>query len=187
MRIAYVKSDEQLMAEYCAGGTAAFDELFTRYAPLVSRVMRRRLGSYADASEVVQQTFLQLHRARHDFEPGRKLRPWLMTIAYNLQREVHRVRSRRPEGPLDVEPAAPSSQQHPMEKAARAARLRSAVEELPLGQRQVIELHWFEELGFPAVAEALGLTVSAVKVRAHRGYKALREALEEDSDAGTAA
>lgn len=184
---ASVKSDEQLMVEYCAGQSTSFDELFTRYVPQLLRVMRRRLGNDADASEVVQQTFLQLHRARNDFDVGRKLRPWLMTIAYNLQREMHRVRARRPEGPIEVEIAAPSSQRTPAEKSMQAARLRAAVQALPHGQREVIELHWFQELPFPDVADALGLTLSAVKVRAHRGYKALRVALEEDSIAGNAA
>ncbi len=170
------------MAEYVAGAAAAFDQLFTRYSPILLRIMRRRLRNEQDAVELVQQTFLQLHRARNDFEAGRTLRPWLMTIAFNLQRELFRRRLRRPEATLDAEPVAPSSDRTPFEKDAQRERLRAAVAELPAAQRQVIELHWFEELSFPEVAEILGLTVSAVKVRAHRGYKALRKALEVTDD-----
>ena len=175
------------MAEYLAGASAAFDQLFARYAPILLRIMRRRLRNDDDANELVQQTFLQMHRGRNDFDSGRKLRPWLMTIAFNLQRELYRRKQRRPEAPLEHEPTAPSSDRTPLEKAVQAERLRAALTKLPEGQRQVIELHWFDELSFPEVAEVLGLTVSAVKVRAHRGYKVLRAALEEVTDDDRAA
>jgi RNA polymerase sigma-70 factor (ECF subfamily) len=182
-----LKSDEELMTEYLGGSSAAFGELFSRYAPMLLRIMRRRLRSAEDADELVQQTFLQMHRARNDFDAGRKLRPWLMTIAFNLQRELFRKRQRRPEAPLDTEPLAPSSDRTPFEKAVRAEQLRNALASLPEAQRVVIELHWFDELSFPEVAEVLGLTVSAVKVRAHRGYKALRGVLENASKKESAA
>jgi RNA polymerase sigma-70 factor (ECF subfamily) len=182
-----MKSDEELMAEYRAGSNAAFEEIFARFAPLLLRIMRRRVRNEEDASELVQQTFLQLHRARADFEEGRRLRPWLMTIAFNLQRELFRRRQRRPEAALETEPTAPQSERAPMEKAAQAERLRQAVAKLPDGQREAIELHWFEEQSFAEVALVLGVTVNAVKVRAHRGYKALRALLEEVSDDDRAA
>jgi RNA polymerase sigma-70 factor (ECF subfamily) len=146
---------------------------------MLVRIMRRQMRHDDDANELVQQTFLQLHRARNDFQAGRKLRPWLMTIAYNLKREHFRRKQRRPEAPLEHEPPA-SSRRDPVEQKADRTRLRAALEKLPDGQREVITMHWFEDLSFPEVAEILGLTVSAVKVRAHRGYRALRQLLEED-------
>jgi RNA polymerase sigma-70 factor (ECF subfamily) len=172
-----MKSDEELMVAYVAGDDGAFRELFTRYAPMLLRMMRRQIRQQEDAGEIVQQTFLQLHRARNDFQVGRRLRPWLMTIAFNLKREYFRRRKRRPEAPLEFEPPA-SSRRHPLERRADIQRLRRALDTLPEGQREVIAMHWFEELSFPEVAEILGLSVSAVKVRAHRGYQALRKALE---------
>jgi RNA polymerase sigma-70 factor (ECF subfamily) len=173
-----MKSDEELMAAYVNGDQRAFAELFERYAPMLVRLMRRQIRVEDDALELVQQTFLQLHRARLDFEEGRKLRPWLMTIAFNLKREYFRRRKRRPEAPLEFEPPA-STRTHPVERRADIERVRTALDSLPEGQREVIAMHWFEELSFPEVAQILGLTVSAVKVRAHRGYQALRTALEK--------
>jgi RNA polymerase sigma-70 factor (ECF subfamily) len=172
-----MQTDEELMAAYVAGDQAAFAELFQRYSPLLLRSLRRQLGNEADAAELVQQTFLQLHRARHDFAPERRLRPWLMTIAFNLRREHFRRRGRRPEAALEVEPIAPD-RGDPVERAGEAARLRAALATLPAGQREVIEMHWLDELSFTEVAEITGLSLSAVKVRAHRGYKLLRQALE---------
>jgi RNA polymerase sigma-70 factor (ECF subfamily) len=174
-----MKSDEELMTAYVAGDEAAFAELFGRYAPLLVRMMRRQIRIEDDAVELVQQTFLQVHRARLDFEEGRRLRPWLMTIAFNLKREYFRRRKRRPEAPLEFEPpGSDPGRRHPVERRADIQRIRAALETLPDGQRDVIVMHWFDELSFPEVAEILGLTVSAVKVRAHRGYQALRKALE---------
>ncbi|MSP23585.1 MAG: sigma-70 family RNA polymerase sigma factor [Myxococcales bacterium] len=170
--------DEELMTAYVSGDSRAFGQLFDRYAPMLMRIMKRRVRGDGDAEELVQQTCLQLHRARNDFDASRAFRPWLMTIAFNLQRELFRRRQRRPEAPLEFEPAAPSSERAPLERSERAAQLRAAVASIPSGQREVIELHWFEELSFAEVAQVLGLGLSAVKVRAHRGYKALREHLE---------
>jgi RNA polymerase sigma-70 factor (ECF subfamily) len=175
-----MRSDEELMAAYVSGDAEAFGELFERYAPTLLRIMRRQIRSGDDAQELVQQTFLQLHRARNDFEQGRRLRPWLMTIAYNLKREFFRRRMRKPEAPLEYEPTDDSDSRDPLERKDDAQRVREALEKLPEGQRDVIVMHWFEEMSFPDVAEVLGLSVSAVKVRAHRGYKVLRRVLEQD-------
>ena len=70
-----MRTDEELMQAFAGGDSAAFGELFARWAPALLRVTHRHLGRRADAEDVVQQTFLQLHRARRDFKPGMKLRP----------------------------------------------------------------------------------------------------------------
>src|SRR4051812_11239165 len=103
-------SDEDLMAAYVKGDVAAFRTLFDRHSPVLLRVMRHHLRRPEDARDLVQQTFLQLHRSRHDFRDGAKLKPWLFTIAMNLKREYFRRAGRRPEAPLSPdapEPAAP--------------------------------------------------------------------------------
>src|SRR5688500_5442291 len=73
-------TDEDLMLAYASGQTAAFSLLFRRVAPLLLRIAERQLGRGADAQDAVQQTFLQVHRARNDFQAGMKLRPWIVTI-----------------------------------------------------------------------------------------------------------
>src|SRR6187549_2847552 len=166
------------MAAYIAGDKAAFRELFQRYAPLLLRAMARDLRSLEESNDLVQQTFLHLHRSRLDFEPGRKLKPWIFTIALNLKREYFRRNKRRYETSLDddraVEPFEGPRGQERFDAARETAR---ALSTLPDDQREVIELHWFGGLSFPEVAEAVGASVAAVKVRAHRGYVALRARL----------
>ncbi|MAC25754.1 MAG: RNA polymerase subunit sigma-70 [Sandaracinus sp.] len=180
-------SDEALMAAWVGGDAAAFRELFARYAPRLHRAVRRQVRSEEDAREIVQQTFLHLHRARHDFQQGRPLRPWIFTICFNLRREHFRRRARRPETPLELAPGVEPREEAPdLLRAERAMQLRAAVAALPAGQREAFELHWFEELPYKEVAQIVGASESAVKVRAHRGYQRLR-ALLQDADAAEAA
>lgn len=177
-------SDEELMLAYRAGDEAAFRELFRRYAPRLLRAVRMSAISDDDARDLLQQTFLQLHRARNDFQRGRRLRPWIYTIALNLKRDLLRRRGRRVEIALEPEQfERPATQNDALERRAEAQQLRAALQQLPDAQREVIELHWFAELPFSEIAQSVGAGLSTVKVRAHRGYKRLR-ALLEQQDAG---
>jgi RNA polymerase sigma-70 factor (ECF subfamily) len=169
-------SDEDLMLAYVRGDTPAFHELFRRYGPPLLRLMRRDLASSIEAEDLVQQAFLQIHRARNDFDPSRSLRPWVYTIALNLKREYLRSRRRRPTSPLETAPEPGVDAPDP-ELEDRARATRRALRALPDAQREVIELHWFDGLSFQEVAAALGITTSAAKVRAHRGYARLKESL----------
>lgn len=173
-------TDEELMTAYVAGGpeaAASFRAIFERYAPLLSGVLRRGGLREDDARDVLQQTFLHVHRARADWDPGRAVRPWIMTIALNCRRELARRQVRRPEQELAHDPAVADRTARPLETSEEVERLRSALGQLPTAQREVIELHWFAGLPFAQVATSVGASVSAVKVRAHRGYERLRELL----------
>lgn len=175
------RSDEALMRAYVAGDHEAFRELFARYAPMLMRLTMRHLRSDELAREVVQQTFFQVHAARHDFAPDRKLRPWIFTIAMNLVREHFRKKKRRPETELDEQRAvAERPERGPIEQRQRAELLHAALAKLPESQRVVVELHWFEERPFAEVAEIVGSTEGAVRVRAHRAYRKLEEMLKRE-------
>lgn len=174
-------TDEELMARYVAGDRAALREIFDRYAPLLLQMMQHRLGRREDAHDLVQQTFLQLHRSRADFRPNSLLRPWLFTIAINLKRRYFRILERRRELPLPAdELAAASTDSMQIDKNDVEQRVRSALAALPPYQREVIELHWFGGLTFGEIAVAVGASLSAVKVRAHRGYTSLRNRFADE-------
>lgn len=172
-----MRTDEELMLAYAAGEAGAFKELFERHAPGLLRLMQRELFAREEANDLVQQTFLHLHRARRDFDPTQRFKPWLYTIALNLKREHFRRRRRRPEvlGNAGDERSAEPRGQEVLE-ARRSVSW--ALGQLPEENRTVIELHWFEGLSFAEVAKALGIGTVAAKVRAHRGYVKLRRLLE---------
>src|SRR5206468_202300 len=93
-------------------------------------------------------------------------------------REHYRRRSRKPEAPLEFGPGEEPSVAAPdPAQGDTRDRVRRALAELPENQRTVIQLHWFDGFSFPEIATMVGAQVTAVKVRAHRGYKKLREAL----------
>lgn len=170
------------MAAYCRNDPTAFRELFDRHSPVLLRVMRHHLRRPEEARDLVQQTFLQLHRSRLDFREGARLRPWLFTIAMNLKREYFRRSGRRPESPLEFDgPDEPSVPPRGHEQLEASEEVQHALGLLPEDQREVISLHWLAGIPLPEVAELVGASLSAVKVRAHRGYAAMRRAL---ADAG---
>lgn len=171
-------TDEQLMDAYVDGDDAAFRILFERYAPILLRLTRRHLRDDELAGEIVQQTFFRLHGARNDFRRGSKLRPWVMTIAMNLVREHWRRSKRRKMTALQVETqAAPEADFMPLELRQRSELLHVALEKLPTSQREVVELHWFQERPYAEVAQIVGTSEGAVRVRAHRAYMTLKQLL----------
>ncbi|MCB9666042.1 MAG: sigma-70 family RNA polymerase sigma factor [Alphaproteobacteria bacterium] len=165
---AYVTQDDR----------AAFEALFQRYADRVLGTFRRAGLSEPHARDLLQTTFLHVHRARKDFRLDGRFRPWLFAIAMNVRREHFRRLSRKPEAQLDPElhrePAV-----GPDTSTAADRLVRRALLQLPDSQREVILLHWYEGLSFPEVAEIVGASHAAVKVRAHRGYEKLRSLLGE--------
>jgi RNA polymerase sigma-70 factor (ECF subfamily) len=169
-------SDEALMEAYLSGDHWAFRQLFLRYRGPLHRLMRRAVRDRHDAEELVQQTFLQLHRARHDFRAGEKVRPWLYTIAINVRHQWVRgtMRHRRKVAALTAEQKDRVSRP-PDHILVRTVRL--AVQALPASQRRVVELHWFSGLSFAEIAARVGASPVAVRIRAHRGYRKLRDAL----------
>jgi len=175
-----LRSDEEIMLAYADGADGEFRLLFKRYSPILFRLLVRQVGRPADAQDLVQQTFLQLHHARRDFRRDTRLRPWILTIALNLARDLLRRRGRRPETVVDEQALPVSAAIQPTVEGWNdvGKRVRSALSELPHDQRQVIELHWFDELSFNEIASIIGATSGAARVRAHRGYAALRKTLD---------
>lgn len=170
-------SDDALMERYARhADQAAFDVLFRRHAPRLKGYFVRTTGRDDLAADFVQQTFLHLHRARADFRSGAAFRPWLYAIGANVRREHFRRAARRPETALDPE-RHPEPARPPDVSTATDRALRRALAQLPEAQREVIVLHWYQDLGFGEIATLLGGTETAIKVRAHRAYERLREAL----------
>ncbi|WP_375767779.1 RNA polymerase sigma factor [Archangium gephyra] len=165
------------MTRFCQGDARAFDALFQRYARPIHRYLARLTGSPAAAEDLSQQTFLSLVRGRGRFQEGARVKPWLYAIATNAARDWQR--RKRPEDLTDegeLPTSVPMEEPGPRDAGLERA-VQRALEQLPEGQRIPIVLHRFEGMGFAEIAESMGLTESAVKVRAHRGYARLRELL----------
>jgi RNA polymerase sigma-70 factor (ECF subfamily) len=173
-------SDEDLMQRYASGDKQAFVTLFSRYTGRIFGFLFHSTGDRALAEDLAQQTWLRLHHGRATYRPGARFAPWIYTIAANLRRDHARSTGaeRLTEDGLLPEPQANGSAQLSSE-TDRAVAIQKALQSLPEGHREVIVLHCWHDLGFAEIAEILGTSEGAVKVRAHRSYLQLRELLTQ--------
>jgi RNA polymerase sigma-70 factor (ECF subfamily) len=176
-----VKSDEELMAAHIRGERGAFDELFRRHAARLGAVLARGLHRSEDARDLLQQVFLQVHRHRADYQSERPFRPWLFTIALNLKRQYLRTKGRRPESALDdLTLAGLAHEAADHQRVELRQLLDRALSQLPEEAQEVVLLHWFGGLAMSEIADMVGASEAAVKVRAHRAYKVMRSSFETE-------
>lgn len=163
-----------LMARAQCGDAASYEEALREIARAVGIFARARAGPTL-ADDVVQETLITVHRARHTYDPRRPFGPWLMAIAHSRLVDVIRRDRRQGRADAGIEP-------NPVWQPAltAGADVLSALEDLPPQQRRVIRMLKVEGMTAREVAGALGLSVSNVKVLAHRGYKSLRTRLLGD-------
>src|SRR5213082_2402649 len=105
-------TDEQLMSAYVAGDARAFEKLFARLAPRVHGFFMRSFREPAVADDLMQVTFMKVHRARESFDKGLKVAPWLFAIAARVRLDELRKRLRLPED-ADEEALARADEQAP--------------------------------------------------------------------------
>lgn len=165
------------MERFVQGDARAFDALFSRHASNLRRYLERMSGSGAVADDLTQITFVSMVKGRGRFQQGAKVKPWLYAIATNAARDWRRrtkFESVSLDGELPEGEAEPGIEHDPgLEKA-----VKNALAQLPEAQREAIVLNRYEGLSFAEIAVTAGVTESAVKVRAHRGYERLRELLK---------
>jgi RNA polymerase sigma factor (sigma-70 family) len=164
------------MERFCQGVVGAFDTLYARHAGALKGYLTRLTGTPSAADDVLQATFLSLVRARGRFRRGARLKPWLYAIATNAARDWRRRGSQEEAVPEEVQE---EGAEMVVADPGLERRVRAALEALPEGTRLAILLHRFEGLSFSEVAEVLGVSETAAKVRAHRGYTRLRELLAD--------
>jgi RNA polymerase sigma-70 factor (ECF subfamily) len=170
------------MERYAAGDNAAFAQLYDVLAPRLYGYLLRQTRERARAEDLLQQTMLQIHRARDRFIAGAEVTPWAFAIARRLLVDDVR-RSRRVIFSDDgIAEPAPSTADRPddmVHAGELAVRVQVVLDKLPRSQRAAFELIKQEGLSVAEAAQVLGTTVAAVKLRAHRAYEALRAALGE--------
>jgi RNA polymerase sigma-70 factor (ECF subfamily) len=164
--------------------------LYDAIAPRLLRYLRAATRDGVAAEDLMQQTLLHMHRARGSFIPGARVMPWAFAIARRLlidsarrRRLERRLFSQDPadDGQVTYEPsAAMAIAADDLLHARRVGRrVQERLDALPETQRTAYRLLQQEGMSLKAAAEALGTTVTAVKLRAHRAYVALRAVLRE--------
>lgn len=173
------------MDRYARGDDTAFEEVYDGLAPRLQSFLFRYTHDRGRAEDVVQQTMLQIHRARGRFTLGGQVVPWAFAIARRLLIDQHRRGSREVLAPTGDDSltqllAAVDARADDVAIAKEvAAKLAAALARLPENQRVAFELIKQDGLSVAEAAQVLGTTVAAVKLRAHRAYEALRSVLAE--------
>ena len=177
-------TEEELMEAYVAGDPAAFNALFRSVGPAVHGFFVRRFGDPTIADDLLQVTFMKLHRARDSYRIGSALRPWLFTIAARVRLDELRKRHRRPEDSDNdrIERTEDRLHQHHAHDSDTPEEIvdgvRAALLELPESQRVVVVLNRYYGFTFREIAGMLDTTEGAVKLRAFRAYEQLRKKLQ---------
>jgi RNA polymerase sigma-70 factor, ECF subfamily len=188
--------DGDLVAAAVAGSDSAFTALVRRHAGAVYRVALRMTGNPADAEEVLQETFVQVHRKLDGFRGEARFSTWLYSIAVRAALMRRRAAGSRPvERPLDdylprfdesgtyvrldVDYSAAARADQVVERRQLARAALGFVAELPELYRAPFVLRDLEELDTEETAALLGIEVAAVRQRLHRARLMLRARLNE--------
>lgn len=189
-------TDEQLLERYRSGDPDAFRTLIVRYHGDLMRFLTRLTGDRQAAEDAFQETFLQVHLSADSFDPRRRFRPWLFTIAANKGRDLLRRKARRQamdlsapvgssgqgeEGPgrtpayidlMEVEIPAPDAA---LDARERDRMVQEAINRMPWTLREILLLAYFQRLTYAQIAEELGIPLGTVKSRLHAAVAAFAQ------------
>jgi len=167
----------RLMARVQEGDGDSCRALLDDIGPMLTNFLRRRVADRDALEDVYQETLMAFFQARHTYDPSRPLEPWLFAIARNIAADharhfwirarVEQLMNKIPERPADEERRSDPS-------------LEDAMAQLPDQQRQAFSMLKLEGLSIELAARRAGVSVGAVRVRAHRAYKALKKLISED-------
>ena len=174
--------DRELVEAAQAGDRWALEELVRRTHRSVYTCALRLVGNPDDAADVTQDVYLRVVRKLGGFRHEASFSTWLNRVTTNVAMSTLKRRTRRfaVEGaavPADTRDPAPEPAER-AESVALARHLERLVAELPEGQRQVLVLRDVYGQSTEEVANAMGLTPGAVKVRLFRARERLKAALE---------
>ena len=178
---------KDLMQRYCDGDASAFRELYALVAPRLLGYLLKMARERALADDLLQQTFMKVHRARAAYVRGADPLPWIYSIAHRTfidearkhKRAVVRVGDAEelPEVPAGLTGESDDRRDDDRADPELVTATLDALAELPDQQREAVVLTKLDGKSIAEAAQIAGTTPGAMKVRAHRGYEALRKLL----------
>ena len=162
-----------------AGDQESYAELLGLLTSVTRQYARRKSGTVPWVEDVVQETLISVHKARHTYDGSRPFAPWFYAIAahrlVDVFRRERRVTSR--EQTSDVLPEPVPARVIDREGDVDMDKVRAALAELPPRQREIVEGLKLRDESVRDLATRLGMSESAVKVTAHRAYQVLKKLL----------
>lgn len=174
--------DIEIMERLKKGDDTAFEELVDRHYQSVYRFAYRFLNDPPEAEDITQEVFLRVFRASKTYSPRAKFSTWLYTITKNLC--FNELRKKRTVSIVSIEdemipelPSVDDSTVSKIEEAEVRERVLVAVKSLPPNLRIAVILLKYHGLSYEEVAEILGCTINAVKLRVHRAKNFLARSI----------
>lgn len=177
-------SDEALAEAASGGSEPHFELLVRRHTRSAYRVAYSVCGDSGEAEDIIQESFMKLHRAFPGYRRGEPLRPWLLRIVVNTARSSLRARKCRPaaaSGDFDdltgsgsVVPRTGS----PDDIVPLRLDFADALASIPVDYRQVVALRSAEDLSFAEIGEILGVPEATARTRFHRAKSMLAARLK---------
>ncbi|HIJ64436.1 MAG TPA: sigma-70 family RNA polymerase sigma factor [Candidatus Hydrogenedentes bacterium] len=166
------RPDAQIVKRVLSGRRDDFGVLVRRYHRVVHAVAYAQLGNRSDAEDVAQDAFLHAFKSLDTLRESSKFRQWLLAIARNAASQLRRKhlneRARRDDTILDVPGPAPD-----LEERELHALLRTQIQKLDEGPREILLLHYFAGLKIREIGELLGISSDAAEKRLERARNAL--------------
>lgn len=186
-------ADERLLADFLDGDEQAFSLLVRRYDRELFQFVARFVRDTAAADDIVQDTFIQVHNSAHGFDPTRRFRPWMFTIAANKARDFLRTRNRRKEVAFSFDnndgertnfqdflaDAGPTPLVE-VEADEQREAVRKIVGTLPDHLREVLILAYFQRFPYKEMADMLEIPLGTVKSRLHAAVTKFAEAYKRE-------
>jgi RNA polymerase sigma-70 factor (ECF subfamily) len=162
-------TDEMLARSASEGDRAAFDEIVRRYGRPLTEFAVSRAGTYEDAEDAVQETFLRVYRHMSSYDPQYSLKNWLFTITYRCLISLYRknVPVRLRKEPLDSIDISSKQRESELDWLWDAAR------EMKPEMHSCLWLRYKQGMPIPEIAEVMNKTENTIRVMLHRARKRL--------------
>ena len=170
------RSPESLMARYQAGDSSAVTALVECISPRLHRFFMAQSISRRDADDLLQETWLRIHRVRCTYRPGEPVLPWFYAIARSVRIDHYRrasrttARERRLEDLTEVTAT-------PVTDELQAEEFEVLLAPLSESQREILRMLKVAGMSLEEVARATASSVGSVKQKVHRAYRILRESM----------
>ena len=181
--LAHSAADRRLVDRVIGGDAEALRSIYDRCSARAFGIAQQILRARPDAEEILQETFLEVWKRAREFDPARgSVEGWVVTIARS--RSIDRLRARGAARTRESDPSSSMSQAAPppLEAAERREareRVGAALNALPVEQREVLELAYFEGLSQSEIAARLAQPLGTVKTRVRLGMEKLAGLLAE--------
>lgn len=164
-----MSSDEDLLRNYQEGSLKSFESFYDKNYKLVFHYLLSRVPSSEIAEDLLQDSFLKLHKSIMSYNPKQKALPWLFTIVRNTLIDFYRKKKELPVENMDLYKSESSGK-----KTQEKEELEELLKSLSKEDRRIIENRFFKEKTYEEMAEEESSSLVAIRKRVSRILAKLR-------------